>query len=304
MTKIALYLMTEKGLEVLRRLVSVDKNVISHAVIGIDPNLENDHSAEIETICKRRGITYYVHGKEPALSKNDYLFAVSWRWMIEHLEEKLVIFHDSLLPKYRGFSPLANMLINGEPRIGVSAIFGAGEYDRGYIIAQQHSDISYPMKIADAIQINKENYANLAEHLVRKITSSELLTATPQLEAEASYSIWRDQDDYLIDWAQSAAEIRRFVDAVGPPYSGAKTYTSHGDEVIVEDVVEVEDVACELRHSGKVIFVREGLPIVICGSGLLQIRKAYLKTQSGRRDYLPIKKFRTRFQMTRSESSS
>ena len=71
--------------------------------------------------------------------------AVSWRWMIKHPKNKLIVFHDSILPKYRGFAPLVNMLINGEKEIGVSAIFGADEYDSEII--SEKTTISYPIKI-------------------------------------------------------------------------------------------------------------------------------------------------------------
>ena len=37
--------------------------------------------------------------------------------------ENLIVFHDSLLPKYRGFAPLVSQLINGEEYLGVTAIF-------------------------------------------------------------------------------------------------------------------------------------------------------------------------------------
>lgn len=295
MSKIAFYLMTEKGFEVLRRAISVNRQGISQVVVGRDANLTDDFSRELEMLCKDNEIDCYSRGEEPRVPDDEYVFAVSWRWMIEHPSKRLIVFHDSLLPKYRGFSPLVNMLINGEQKIGVSALFGSENYDRGEVIAQRHIGITYPIKISEAIRINTSIYSDLAAELMLRISASEDLVGTPQNDAEASYSIWRDADDYFIDWSQNASDIKRFVDAVGAPYAGARSLTSGGAEVVIEEVAEVEDVACELRHAGKVLFVEDGRPTIICGSGLLRIEKASVVTPEGPVGFLPISNFRIRF---------
>ena len=295
MEKIVLHVMTEKGFEVLQRVILIKKEIVSFVVIGKDANVENDFSDEIVEICESNSVSYFFRGEEPNIDSKYYIFAVSWRWMIKHPSEKLIVFHESLLPKYRGFAPLVNMLINGEKQIGVSAIFGASEYDRGDLIEQKITQITYPLKIAEAIQISNKNFVALVDTLVTKISKSEKLIATPQSESEATYSIWRDHDDYFIDWKQSSSQIQRLIDAVGSPYMGARSRTSNGEEIIVEDAEVVDDVFCELRHIGKIIFVNDGMPTVICGSGLLKITKASLVATDGPVDYLPIKAFRVRF---------
>ena len=49
------------------------------------------------------------------------------------------------MPKYRGFAPLVNSLVNGEKIIGVTALFASEEYDNGDIIMQSSVDITYPI---------------------------------------------------------------------------------------------------------------------------------------------------------------
>ncbi len=296
MERISLYVMTKKGLEVLQRIISVNKSLISTVVIGRDLNVADDYSTEILSLCVNNEIKYFIRGSHPKAPDYEYIFAISWRWMINHPNNKLIIFHDSLLPKYRGFAPLVNMLINGEREIGVSAIWGASEYDRGDLIAQKSSVIEYPLKIAEAIEINNNNFLDLVESIARSISNSERLTSIPQVERDATYSIWRDFDDYFIDWTQSSTQIKRLIDAVGFPYSGARSRTSNGDEVIIEDAEIVEDVYCEIRHIGKVIFVSDGNPTVICGSGMLKITKALISIDGELSNYLPMKRFRVRFQ--------
>ena len=293
MGKIVFYIMTVKGLEALRHACDTSSESIRYVVVGRDVNVKNDFSNAITELAYQYGIPCFYRGEEPSVDPRDYILAISWRWMIEHPERKLIIFHDSLLPKYRGFAPLVNMLINGENQIGVSAIFGAKEYDRGDIIGQRSSAISYPITISEAIEINLQNFKVLIRDVVEKISHGVDLIGTAQSEADATYSIWRDEEDYRINWSNSAKEIKRFIDAVGFPYLGASCLVN-GSQVRILQAEVVDDLYCELRHVGKVLFVDSGMPTVICGKGLLRITEAMV---SGDEEisFLPMAKFRSRF---------
>lgn len=291
---IVLNLMTEKGFEVLK-IVSRFRKLIAFVIIGKDKNIGSDYSEQIKDFCNDNNIDFYHRDDHPKIDKTQYIIAISWQWMINHPKNKLIIFHDSILPKYRGFSPLVNMLVNGENEIGVSAIFGSDEYDKGEIIAQKSTVISYPIKIFEAIHLNIENYKKIALEIFNKISTGQEISSTPQKESDASYSIWRDYNDYYIDWNKSSNEIKRLIDAVGFPYLGARSILNDDSEIVIKDAMVYPDVDCELRDIGKVIFVDQGDPIVICGSGLLKITDAsFIKTNLSS-NFLPIKKFRLRF---------
>lgn len=287
--------MTKKGFEVLRRVIEVDKKLIQFIVIAKDSNIENDFSDEMISLAKKANIQFFIRGSEPSIDKKIYIFSISWRWMIEHPTKKLIIFHDSILPKYRGFAPLVNMLINGESKIGVSAIFGASKYDQGDLIAQESSDINYPITISEAIDLNNQNLLKLVETVIYKIAKGEDLIGVQQDEVDATYSIWRDSDDYFIDWNKSACEIKRFIDAVGSPYLGARSLTTSGNKVKITKAEVVDDVDCELRHVGKIIFISDGKPTIICGSGLLRILEAFYINSNEEVHCLPMKSFRVKF---------
>ncbi|MEF1191641.1 formyltransferase family protein, partial [Vibrio parahaemolyticus] len=240
-------------------------------------------------------VQYYYHNDTYTIPQESYVLAVSWRWMIRDVEDnKLIVFHDSILPRYRGFAPLVNSLINGEHEIGVTALFGSDEYDKGDIIAQATSFIGYPIKLSDAIEVNNLNYIKLADLIFHSLSSGREIKASQQDESLATYSIWRDESDYEIDWNQSSEYIQRFIDSVGYPYSGAITNVDE-NKVVILDAEVVQDVVCEHRHVGKVIFVENGCPVVICGKGLLKITKAVVKEENQVRDFLPINKFRMKF---------
>ena len=187
------------------------------------------------------------------------------------------------------------MLINGEKEIGVSAIFGSKEYDRGEIISQESTLISYPIKIKQAIEINNLNFKKLILNIIEKINSNEDIISYPQNESDASYSVWRDSNDYFINWNESSDQIKRLIDAVGSPYLGARSKLNNGSEILIKDAEIYKDLDIEIRHIGKVILVEEGFPIIICGKGLLKITEALYINSDYESPLLPFKKFRVRF---------
>jgi len=157
-------------------------------------------------------------------------------------------------------------------RGGVTALFASSEYDKGDIITQKSFKIDYPIKINDVIDITKPLYFELIDDIYTKILKSKEISAKKQDENKATYSPWLDEKDYFIDWNWSAKKIKRFVDAVGYPYDNAKAYLN-GKIVKFIEVEIVDDVKVEnrKRHIGKVIFIKDGCPVVVCKKGLLKL---------------------------------
>ena len=214
--------------------------------------------------------------------------------MIKHLKEKLIIFHDSILPKYRGFSPLVSSLINGEQTIDVTAIFGDEKYDEGEVLAQSVSKITYPIKIQAAINLGNEDVYKCGEQILEKIINKIPITGIKQNNSPVSFSMWRNDKDYFIDWNKSSSEIIRFIDAVGFPYLGACSICN-GSLIRIINAIEMHDVNIENRTPGKVIFVEDGLPVVVCGDGLLKITEAFYGDKEADFNFLPMSQFRLRF---------
>lgn len=263
-------------------------------IVGRDFGVVNDFAEDIVCLCKSFNVNFVERNEfNGFIDASDYAIAIGWRWIISAPTGKLIVMHDSLLPRYRGFAPLVNCLINGERQIGVSAIFASREYDRGEIIAQKSLQIEYPIKIQDAIDKVSLIYVELAESIIESISSGVELSGIPQSEDVATYSLWRDELDYFIDWQKTSEEISRFVDAVGLPYDGAKTRIN-GEVVKIMSVTPILDVKIESRQSsiGKVIFISEGEPVVVCKEGLIKINAA---TTLDGNSILPLIKFRSRF---------
>ena len=144
MKKFVFYLLGKKGYCCLKRfLEEYSGDAISFVVLAKDRGVKNDYFVEISELCRKHGVKSYSRSDQ-ANESFDVSFAIGWRWLIPD-STKLIVFHDSLLPTYRGFAPLVNMLINGEEKIGVTALFASQEYDAGEIIDQQSIRITYPI---------------------------------------------------------------------------------------------------------------------------------------------------------------
>ncbi len=86
----------------------------------------------------------------------DLLLAVSWRYLIpanvfQAPRLGAYVFHDSLLPQYRGFAPTVWAILNGESQTGVTLCRMAEHVDAGDIVAQQAVPIGAEETIADVM---------------------------------------------------------------------------------------------------------------------------------------------------------
>lgn len=288
---IGLFLMTKKGIDIL---LSINKNNLLDTICFVcsseDTQIENDYFTEIQTFCNTHKIVFFERKNSPNLPDSKYRIAVGWRWIIPN-NENLIVIHDALLPKYRGFAPLVNALINGENQIGTTALWASDDYDKGNIIYQEKIHISYPIKIKNAIDLISFTYCELVNKIIKCIKDNNQLPSTPQNEADASYSLWRDDNDYEVDWNQSSKKIKNFIDAVGYPYRGA-IISSIKEKYRIFDCEIVKDVKIENRHIGKIIFIDKcGDPVVVCKKGLLKLTD--IRNDKG--EAIKIKKFRTKF---------
>jgi methionyl-tRNA formyltransferase len=290
--KYVFYLLGQKAYTVLTRILSeFGAGIIDFVVIDCDKCLIKDYSDELKGLCEAYHIKYFERNNCPLIQINTAI-SIGWRHMIYNVM-MLIVLHDSLLPKYRGFAPLVNALINGEEKVGVSAIIATNNYDKGDIICQDSINIQYPIKINCAIELISECYVRCVLKIISNFKQKDFLLGVKQNECNATFSLWRDELDYFINWNNSAQRIRRFVDAVGSPYGGARSKVG-GVNYIVMDCEEIDDVIVESRneHVGKVIFINNDCPVVICGSGLLRIVKIVNELT-----YKPLRltRFRTRF---------
>jgi methionyl-tRNA formyltransferase len=277
MSKILLCLGTQKGEKVLRALLTgfPEKNFL--VAVRKETGVAVSHEEAISSLAGdtvvswreiRAGGERWIHERDVAA-----IICVGWNYMIpseicEAVGREVVIAHDSLLPKYRGFAPLPTALINGEPEVGVTVLYAADEVDAGDILFQESLSVTSD----DTIASLTERITPLYERGIISYLRGEL-TRTPQDHDQATYSIWRDDQDYWIDWNWSAEKIERSIRALGTPYAGARTLYENKVFTLTQ-ATPVGDLNFEIRQTGKIHRLDAGRPIVVCGVGLLRIDEA------------------------------
>lgn len=280
MTNISLFVAGAKGLNFLRLMI--EETPLDIVCSYPSQGTLCEGYEEIKRLCESHSVVFVEKSALTPASyqSSQFVFCVGWQFLIHEIDPRFIVFHDSLLPKYRGFAPTVAALIAGDNKLGVSAFRPTPGVDTGDILGQEPLQVNYPATVRDIYDRLGGVYTTLAKRLLAAAETGSL-TGVPQIEAEATYSLWRSEEDYTIDWSQSASDIRRFIDAVGWPYLGAKTLYQD-IEVRIEQAEELADLAFVNRQPGKIwaIGPTRTTADVVCGKGLLRISKATLANRT------------------------
>ena len=123
--------------------------------------------------------------------------------------------HPSLLPRFRGASPVAAAILAGDELTGVSIMLMERGLDTGPILAQE----TMPISQQDTTGSLTDKLSRLAAQLLPPTLESWLrgeITPLPQNDARATYSGQITREDGEINWRLSAIEIWRRVRAFNP----------------------------------------------------------------------------------------
>ena len=289
--KFGLLVVGKKGSQVLEQLVNKNKKPV-FVVTYIDKNIKDESYLDILEICNEYNIKTVLDTRKEdnfisLYDEVDKVFVIGWQFLLKQQFDKLVVIHDSYLPEHKGWSPTVNYLIKGSPYLGATAFQPTKKMDTGYIYSQKKVNIEYPLKINNAINIVSDIYIDLILDVLNGAEKKVMM-------GNESFCVWRDQDDYKINWNWDDYKIKRFVDAVGFPFDGAKI--NYDGEILRVSEVEVcldygiINIEDRKSHIGKIFQFKDGCPIVICGIGLIKIN--YAQTLNG--DKFEFKKLKVR----------
>ncbi len=189
--------------------------------------------------------------------------------------------HASLLPRWRGASPINAAILAGDTISGVTIMKMGPGLDDGPIIAQQSLEIS-PEETAGALS---DHLAELGGELLVETIPPYLegkLQPQPQDSSQATYAGLLTKKDGELDFQRDAEDLARKVRAFFP-WPG--TYTSwQGSRLLIHKARPAN-----VTSPGAGVFtVYEGLPAIGTGSGLLVLDELQLagKSKLPGRDFL------------------
>ncbi len=211
----------------------------------------------------------------------DLMFSVSWRYLIppavyQRARLGAYVFHDSLLPEYRGFAPTVWAIINGQNHTGATLFEMVENVDAGQIIGQQPVPISDTDTIAQVMERVTDTYLYLLEKHLPALIAGDA-PRTSQDESLATYTCKLLPEDFQIDWTASTERICNLIRATTKPYTGAYTHLNGQTLRIWEAEKLPETRAYVGRIPGRVIDIRAGEgTVILTGDDRLLIKRAQL----------------------------
>ena len=176
--------------------------------------------------------------------------------------------HFSLLPKYRGASPVASAIAAGEKMTGVTVMRMGLGMDDGPILLQAYEPIYQDdtgESLMDRLAIS--GGVNLAKAL-KLMSAKQLPPPVEQVEEEATFAHKFRKTDGLIDWNQPSVVIERRIRAF-TPWPGCYTFVptrfrkkDSGRLVILGAEFAKLDAASRCELPGTVIAVTSRGPVV------------------------------------------
>ena len=187
--------------------------------------------------------------------------------------------HGSLLPRWRGNSPVTWALINGDDVAGATVHYIDEGMDTGDILGQFH----VPVEVHDTIVTLKERIAlGEGDLLVKVLGELRDGIALPrgQSECNAAIAKKRRPEDGKIDWNWSSRRIYDWVRAMTYPLPGA--FTSFQGQLLRIWRVSSIELPTRVATPGTVVSLKLSTtstylePVIAAGSGLVVIEKATL----------------------------
>src|SRR5579859_2624568 len=184
--------------------------------------------------------------------------------------------HASLLPRWRGASPIAAAILAGDDKTGVTIMAMDEGLDTGAIVSSRAT----PISLDDTTGSLTDRLAELGARLLIETLPGWLegrIQLTPQDETHTSMTRPLRKEDGRLDWSRSTSELARVVRAMAP-WPGAFT-TWNGKLLKVLDAVAIPRVrdsapgACYLLPPGA----PEGPLACACGEGALALRVIQLE---------------------------
>jgi len=189
------------------------------------------------------------------------------QWLLDWPRVAALNVHASLLPRWRGASPIQQAILAGDAESGVSLMRMTRGLDQGPVYARRATAIAA-----------RETAGELHDRLAR--LGAELLLATlpgvlegtlepvPQPEAGASYAPRIDKRDARLDWTRPAAELERRIRAYNP-WPIAESLSDSGVRLRIWEAAALPDGAG--HRPGTVLAGTPAGIDVATGAGILRL---------------------------------
>ena len=181
--------------------------------------------------------------------------------------------HASLLPKYRGASPIQWAVINGEKVTGVTTMRMDVGLDTGDMILKEEVTLDKEETGGSLFDRLAQTGAELCVKTLEAIEQGTA-TYTPQNHEEATYTTIIKKQLGKIDWTKPAVELERLIRGLNPWPSA---YTSLDGKTLKIWKSSVKENGSEISKAGTVVKVDKDSFEVKTGDGILVLHEVQLE---------------------------
>lgn len=194
--------------------------------------------------------------------------------VLNSFEYGILNIHPSLLPKYRGSSPIQTAILNGDNKTGVSIIKLVDELDAGPIVAQEKIDLD----LTENAEILHDKLSKMGAQLLIKVIPDYLagkIEIVQQDHSQATFTRNFEKQDGLIDWQDSALQIERKFRAFYP-WPGVFTFLD-GKRLKIAKLSVLKPILETILPPGSVFLTKNNELAVYCKPGAVIIDRLGLE---------------------------
>lgn len=173
--------------------------------------------------------------------------------------------HASLLPRWRGASPIQHAILHGDEQSGVTIMQMDAGMDTGDMLTEVSCPI-YPNDTAGSLHDRLAQLASKPLLATLDVLASGLAKPKPQDNNQATYAGKIRKEDAAIDWHKTAVEISQQIRAFNPwPIA----YTQAGDENLRVHQAQVIDSPCSDVPGTIIAIDKRGMLVTTANKALM-----------------------------------
>ncbi len=174
--------------------------------------------------------------------------------------------HASLLPEYRGANPIAQAIIDGKKKTGITTMKTVLALDAGDICLQDEIEISPQMNVIDLMNEISSRSPELLDRTLKGLYEGKI-NSTCQDENCATYTKKMKKEDKVIDWNMKADDLHNKIRGM---YQINTNHTTFNNKII--KVLKTKPSACCGNACEVLDITKEGV-VIGCSEGALEILK-------------------------------
>lgn len=240
------------------------KKVLTESPVAI---CAHEHNIEVYKPNKLKEDYEYILNKKPDIIITCAYGSIVPKVVLDYPSYGCINVHASLLPKYRGASPIVASILNGEKETGITIMYMDEGIDTGNIIMSRSIEIEdndNSLSLSNKLSLLG---ANLLIDTLPKIFEGENFDI-PQDNEEATYVGMLKREDEHIDFNNSVDNIKNQVRAFSP-----EPYAFINIDDTEYKISEVEIKKCDVSKIGIIVEVNKDSFGITAKDGIVYIKR-------------------------------